>query len=889
MADERSPMQRIIGQIKAVRGRLWPVDQYQQEGWNALNPLTKELRLERNVDWSGISEESRRYLMHREFTEERVLRHDENRAENAEELAELVRKYAPAAALDAKEDAARRDRLMGRIGEAIGAVDWDSMTLVRRVVWLEHAVDWDGYDAAERLDAIENVLAGKDRSRRLEDLGCAPDAFDRMVADLPRQWRDDGDTPAGAWEALPDDRKLAYLADRAAAQHPVSFERLADAAERTLGLAPGRELTSDDAGHLLQQYRAALDRHRPSRADQEGLAEQASLRAPNTKESATWPNDLDWANPPAPTRQGVEEQIRQLKAREKFTEDFGYHRDVPTADGYQVQEVWEQRVVGHSWSDLTEEQKLGQLQVATDVMLLNPEEKRDLLAREVDFSRVTAAQQEAYLGRPFDDLGKTAHQLRRQRAARDGAVETRPGEFECVAADLERQWYEDGLHEESGMTWASTRDGDRITYLADFAGAMGVTFERFAAAARDVLGLEPGRGFSPDLARYAEQEYERFREVYGRDRAEPMVDAARGPFLAEEGMMTKHDYTRLYRVEAVPRGGETPEWIKQGQDALGIAEASGRWFVADPALLDWYREDAAGPTRTVFVDVPTADLESYRVSSSTEQIGRRPVRSYSRDPENEFFLPRALAEKAMPQHDEHGEPPLDRAERQLREWKAANNGLSMEFEAGKLHVLEQDVDWTGVGDRDKQRVLAREVDFSKISRDELNDVYADIGSEDIDERPARRLFDEANCAGAVADARRTPAAEQLAQARDATRNLIEAIRADGWPRNAAIVDFGIDSQRHYEALYYPIRNHEIAPSVLDAAMGHGAKLTELTREAPSNPHKDIRFHTSWDELLGREEPETAGTTTSPADLVERPGLAAPAPTNGHTPKPKHTP
>jgi hypothetical protein len=43
--------------------------------------------------------------------------------------------------------------------------------------------------------------------------------------------------------------------------------------------------------------------------------------------------------------------------------------------------------------------------------------------------------------------------------------------------------------------------------------------------------------------------------------------------------------------------------------------------------------------------VPTADLEKYRVSNSEEQIGRRPVSSFSRDPENEFFLPRALAER----------------------------------------------------------------------------------------------------------------------------------------------------------------------------------------------------------------------------------------------------
>lgn len=86
-------------------------------------------------------------------------------------------------------------------------------------------------------------------------------AFDRMVADLPRRWRDDGlDVTEGTWEALSDDRKLAYFAEHAAVQ-PVSFMRLADAAVRTLGRTPEQDLTSDEVGYLLH-YRAALERHR---------------------------------------------------------------------------------------------------------------------------------------------------------------------------------------------------------------------------------------------------------------------------------------------------------------------------------------------------------------------------------------------------------------------------------------------------------------------------------------------------------------------------------------------------------------------------------------------------------------------------------------------------
>jgi hypothetical protein len=69
-----------------------------------------------------------------------------------------------------REEAARRGRLIGRIGAAIGAAGWDKMTRVERAALLEGAVDRDGFDAAERFDAIENVLAGKDRARWLEGI-----------------------------------------------------------------------------------------------------------------------------------------------------------------------------------------------------------------------------------------------------------------------------------------------------------------------------------------------------------------------------------------------------------------------------------------------------------------------------------------------------------------------------------------------------------------------------------------------------------------------------------------------------------------------------------------------------------------------------------------------
>ncbi len=95
-------------------------------------------------------------------------------------------------------------------------------------------------------------------------------------------------------------------------------------------------------------------------------------------------------------------------------------------------------------------------------------------------------------------------------------------------------------------------------------------------------------------------------------------------------------------------------------------------------------------------------------------------------------------------------------------------------------------------------------------------------------------------------------AEELLQVRPVTRTLVLSLLSDQWPGNAAVVDFGLDSQRHYAALAYPLREAEIMPRQLDAALGSGEKLTALVLAAPSNPHKDVVFHTSWDIALGRD-------------------------------------
>jgi hypothetical protein len=92
----------------------------------------------------------------------------------------------------------------------------------------------------------------------------------------------------------------------------------------------------------------------------------------------------------------------------------------------------------------------------------------------------------------------------------------------------------------------------------------------------------------------------------------------------------------------------------------------------------------------------------------------------------------------------------------------------------------------------------------------------------------------------------------LVAIRPVTRNLVESILQDGWPRPAAVVDFGLDTQAHYEAIYYPVRAGELSAEALDAALGDGPALTALVNAARSNPHQGIVFRTAYDGTAAEE-------------------------------------
>jgi len=94
--------------------------------------------------------------------------------------------------------------------------------------------------------------------------------------------------------------------------------------------------------------------------------------------------------------------------------------------------------------------------------------------------------------------------------------------------------------------------------------------------------------------------------------------------------------------------------------------------------------------------------------------------------------------------------------------------------------------------------------------------------------------------------------------KSSTRYLLEAISSGTEPRDAAKVDFGIETQEHFEALSHSVLNGKVTPEMLDASLGNGQVLTHLVRSDKTNPLQCIVFHTAWHDLLrGRIPAERA--------------------------------
>lgn len=85
--------------------------------------------------------------------------------------------------------------------------------------------------------------------------------------------------------------------------------------------------------------------------------------------------------------------------------------------------------------------------------------------------------------------------------------------------------------------------------------------------------------------------------------------------------------------------------------------------------------------------------------------------------------------------------------------------------------------------------------------------------------------------------------------RSVTQDIWDSMLLDVWPRMAAVVDFGLDTQEHYNAFHEVVRQRLATIEELDEALGSGPALTKLARRGRN---KSIVFKTAYDDMPTEE-------------------------------------
>lgn len=129
---------------------------------------------------------------------------------------------------------------------------------------------------------------------------------------------------------------------------------------------------------------------------------------------------------------------------------------------------------------------------------------------------------------------------------------------------------------------------------------------------------------------------------------------------------------------------------------------------------DWH--EVTPEQRTAYLQEDGARLRAL----AAERIQAGSAFSFTMDLEGEHgpHTPQRLPERSPVAN----ESPLERVERELLKLKESDIGYCGEMltDAGKLHALELHLDWTGVSPQDKRAVLAREVDFRKVTAEHID-------------------------------------------------------------------------------------------------------------------------------------------------------------------------
>ena len=141
-----------------------------------------------------------------------------------------------------------------------------------------------------------------------------------------------------------------------------------------------------------------------------------------------------------------------------------------------------------------------------------------------------------------------------------------------------------------------------------------------------------------------------------------MIPTLSDALAALQAIPAAEGHLRLYRIEPfqpVP----VADWLREALQAEGGWAAQGRWFTQDPQALAFYAADQSHVTSVLrWIDAPMAQADVWRVSHMECSCDGLSPQRFSRDPENEFFLPsekaltanRVVLEKPVAAHQRRG-------------------------------------------------------------------------------------------------------------------------------------------------------------------------------------------------------------------------------------------
>ncbi len=279
------------------------------------------------------------------------------------------------------------------------------------------------------------------------------------------------------------------------------------------------------------------------------------------------------------------------------------------------------------WEHCLEEVKCRAVLEEVEALGLTTEQAAYEILREVDLHEM-----------PEEDQ-------RHVEAARDAAWPPRDP-FDRVVANLPQewdrtwqQWFDDFPFPLSpGESWQAEPPGRKIAFLADYAEHFEVSSERFAEAARQVLGLEPGQAFpadvEPHLQRYAatRSDWERLAEaedgvLTGAERRELQAGLTHDYGLRrgeDRGVKDEDEVERMPDHAGAPKPLNIVERARSvgEEDVVARAEAWPPLDSADPPLGDGRRAAETPEDHKVRAHADGATMDGERRMPSEVQMER---------------------------------------------------------------------------------------------------------------------------------------------------------------------------------------------------------------------------------------------------------------------------